>query len=299
MTTEKNNQHAIIYGLISVFFWSTVATAFSIALRHIEPAQLLLIASITSFVFLMSLVLIKKQGQTLIQEAKASYKSSFFFGAINPFIYYLILLVAYDLLPAQEAQAINYTWAIMLSLLAVPIMKQRLTLNDMLAALLCYFGVLFIATHGQPFSLKFGNLLGVSMALLSTIIWALYWLLNTKDKRPSLIGLTLNFAFAIPMVFIYCWITGNLSNWPLEGVLSALYIGLFEMGITFVLWNQALKLTDKASRIANFIFLSPILSIFWLTQFAGESIQSSTLVGLACILIGLTVQNLRRAKSKI
>ena len=298
MTTEKNNQQAIIYGLISVFFWSTVATAFSIALRHIEPAQLLLVASITSFGFLMTLVLIKKQGQALLQEAKTSYKSSFFFGAINPFIYYLILLVAYDLLPAQEAQAINYTWATMLSLLAVPIMKQRLTLNDTLAALFCYFGVLFIATHGQPFSLKFGNLLGVAMALLSTIIWALYWLLNTKDKRPSLIGLTLNFAFAIPMIFIYCWITGNLSNWPLEGVLSALYIGLFEMGITFVLWNQALKLTDKASRIANFIFLSPILSIFWLTQFAGESIQDSTLVGLACILIGLTVQNLRRAKSQ-
>jgi len=99
------------------------------------------------------------------------------------------------------------------------------------------------------------------------------------------------------MIFLYCWATGNLTNWPLEGIISALYIGLFEMGITFVLWNQALKLTDKASRIANLIFLSPILSIFWLSQFTGESIQNSTLIGLACILIGLTVQNLRRRKS--
>ncbi|EAQ66254.1 hypothetical protein MED121_06215 [Marinomonas sp. MED121] len=297
MSVQNNNQKAVIYGLISVFFWSTVATAFSISLKHLEPAQLLLIASITSFLFLLALVIIKKQANQLIHEAKKSYKSSLFFGAINPFIYYLILLAAYDLLPAQEAQAINYTWAIMLSLLAVPIMKQRLTQKDILAALFCYFGVLFIATHGHPFSLEFGNLTGVIMALLSTVIWALYWLFNTKDKRPSLIGLTLNFAFAIPMIFIYCWLTDNLTNWPLTGLLSAFYIGLFEMGITFVLWNQALKLTDKASRIANFIFLSPLLSIFWLSQFAGESIQSSTLVGLACILIGLTIQNLRRSKS--
>lgn len=297
MAVKNNNQQAIIYGLISVFFWSTVATAFSIALKHIEPAQLLLIASLTSFGFLLTLVLIKKQGKALLQEGRRSPKSSLFFGAINPFIYYLILLAAYDLLPAQEAQAINYTWAIMLSLLAVPIMKQRLTLNDVLAAACCYFGVLFIATHGHPFTLAFSNLTGVLMALLSTIIWALYWLFNTKDSRPSLIGLTLNFAFAIPMIFLYCWATDNLTNWPLEGIISALYIGLFEMGITFVLWNQALKLTDKASRIANLIFLSPILSIFWLSQFAGESIQNSTLIGLACILIGLTVQNLRRSKS--
>lgn len=299
MPEKSNNQQAILFSLISVFFWSTVATAFSISLRHLEPSQLLLIASITSFTFLLALVLIKKQGKALAEEARRSPKSSLFFGAINPFIYYLILLAAYDLLPAQEAQAINYTWAIMLSLLAVPIMKQRLNLNDICAALCCYFGVLYIATHGQPFCLNFGNLTGVLMALLSTVIWALYWLFNTKDTRPSLIGLTLNFAFAIPMIFIYCWLTGNLNNWPLEGVMSALYIGLFEMGITFVLWNQALKLTDKASRIANLIFLSPILSIFWLSQFAGESIQSSTLIGLACILIGLSIQNLRRSKSAV
>ena len=296
MTIQSNNQKAIIFGLISVFFWSTVATAFSISLKHLAPAQLLLIASITSFVFLLILVVVKKQLPLLLSEAKNSHRSSLFFGAINPFIYYLILLAAYDLLPAQEAQAINYTWAIMLSLLAVPIMKQRLTRNDILAAIFCYFGVLVIATHGQPFSLNFGNLTGVLMALLSTIIWALYWLFNTKDSRPSLIGLTLNFAFAIPMILIYCWLTGNLTNWPLTGLLSAFYIGLFEMGITFVLWNQALKLTDKASRIANLIFLSPILSIFWLSQFTGEIIQSSTLIGLACILIGLTVQNLRKKK---
>lgn len=294
--TIHNNKKAIIFGLISVFFWSTVATAFSIALKHITPAQLLLVASLTSFAFLLVMVLIKKQGKALIFEVKRSAKSSLFFGAINPFLYYLILLAAYDSLPAQEAQAINYTWAIMLSLLAVPIMKQRLTRNDIIAALLCYFGVLVIATHGQPFSLNFSNSTGVLMALFSTIIWALYWLLNTKDSRPSLIGLTLNFAFAIPMIFIYCWLTGSLGNWSTEGLISAVYIGLFEMGITFVLWNQALKLTDKASRIANLIFLSPILSIVWLSQFAGETIQSSTLIGLACILLGLTAQNLRRKK---
>jgi hypothetical protein len=47
-------------------------------------------------------------------------------GFLNPFAYYFVLLQAYDLLPAQEAQPLNCTWAITLSLLSVPLLKQPL-----------------------------------------------------------------------------------------------------------------------------------------------------------------------------
>lgn len=291
MRTLPKNTQAIMFGLGAVLLWSTVATAFSISLKYLSPTQLLLVANIVSLIFLVSLIIFKGHLKELIGFAKQSWKSSFFFGAINPFIYYLVLLQAYNMLPAQEAQAINYTWAIMLSFMAVPILKQRLKMADYIAAGMCYFGVLYISTRGQITSLEFSNAVGVIFALLSTVIWAIYWLLNTKDKRPSLIGLTLNFACALPLITIYAGVTGELTQWNKEGLWSAIYIGLFEMGLSFVLWNQALKLTSNTSQVANLIFLSPLLSIVWLSQFAGEPILQSTLVGLACILIGLFVQN--------
>lgn len=291
MNKLSNNTQAIFFGLGAVMLWSTVATAFSISLRHFSPTQLLLVANIISLIFLVSLITIKGEAKQLIGFAKQSWKSSLFFGAINPFLYYLILLQAYNTLPAQEAQAINYTWAIMLSFMAVPILKQRLKSADYIAAAACYFGVLYISTRGQIASLEFSNIIGVAFALLSTIIWALYWLLNTKDKRPSLIGLTLNFAFALPLIIVFAGLTGELSHWDSEGLWGAIYIGLFEMGLSFVLWNKALKLTSNASQVANLIFLSPLLSIIWLSQFAGEPILRSTIIGLACILIGLFIQN--------
>lgn len=291
MKTLSNNTQAILFGLGAVLLWSTVATAFSISLKHLTPTQLLLVANAVSLVFLIILIACKGDLKELLTSAKQSWKSSFFFGAINPFIYYLVLLQAYNMLPAQEAQAINYTWAIMLSFMAVPILKQRLKPTDYAAAAMCYFGVLYISTRGQITSLEFSNGIGVAFALLSTVIWAMYWLLNTKDKRPSLIGLTLNFAFALPLITLYAAMTGELTHWNKEGLWSAVYIGLFEMGLSFVLWNQALKLTSNASQVANLIFLSPLLSIIWLSQFAGEPILQSTLVGLACILVGLFIQN--------
>lgn len=294
----KDQTKAMALGLLTVVLWSTVATAFSITLKHLAPAQLLLVAASISTVFLLLVVVCKHQTQALKNHFRQSWLSSLLFGAVNPFLYYLVLLEAYRLLPAQEAQAINYTWAITLSFMAVPILKQKMRVHDLLAAAFCYFGVLYIATQGNPFSLQFNNSVGVMLALMSTVIWAMYWLLNTKDSRPNLIGLTLNFLFALPLIIVYCYVTDNLSGWSADGIVGATYIGLFEMGISFVLWNSALKLTDNATKVANLIFLAPILSMLWLSQLTDETIQSFTLIGLSLILVGLGLQNWQKNPSK-
>jgi len=47
-------------------------------------------------------------------------------GLINPFIYYLILLKAYQLLPAQVAQPLNMIWPIILVFLSIPLLGQKI-----------------------------------------------------------------------------------------------------------------------------------------------------------------------------
>jgi drug/metabolite transporter (DMT)-like permease len=66
------------------------------------------------------------------------------------------------------------------------------------------------------------------------------------------------------------------------------------MGITFVLWGKALTLTEHTSRISNLIFLSPILSLFFLYYIAGEPILPSTIVALGLILSGLALQQYKK-----
>ena len=69
-------------------------------------------------------------------------------GLLNPLIYYLVLLAAYDRLPGQVAQPLNYTWAITFSLLAIPLLGQRLVRGELSAMLIAWVGVLLIATDG-------------------------------------------------------------------------------------------------------------------------------------------------------
>ncbi len=123
----KNQTKAYYCGILAVLCWSTVATAFKISLNYLTPAQLLFIASLTSWIFFAFLIVVQKKVNLLFSYSKKEYYHSFLFGVINPFIYYLLLFKAYDLLQAQEAQTINFSWAITLSLLSVPILKQSLT----------------------------------------------------------------------------------------------------------------------------------------------------------------------------
>ncbi len=238
----------------------------------------------------MFFVLIYQRKLNLVLKyIKTNSKLILFLGAINPFLYYLVLFKAYDLLPAQEAQAINYTWALTLAFLSVPFLKQKLYFVDILAGLLCYFGVVIIATKGDPFSMNFSNLHGVAYALLSTVLWSFYWLYSTKSKADPIVGLFSNFLFSMPMILIYFVLTEDFRVPDLNGILGAAYVGFFEMGITFLFWLKAMQTTSNTSEISNLIFISPFLSLVFIYFILGENIYMSTLGGLAFIISGLVL----------
>ncbi|WP_419766804.1 DMT family transporter [Arcobacter sp.] len=287
----KNNlTSAYKYALISVFLWSTVATAFKVSLSYLTPEALVLYASTTSLIVLFVILVIEKKLPLVIVHIKNNSLLIVVLGTINPFLYYLVLFKAYDLLPAQEAQSINYTWALMLSLLSVPFLKHKLSKYDIIAGIICYFGVLIIATKGAPFSLNFSNIEGLILALASTVLWSLYWIFNTKSKSDSTVSLFCNFLFSFPLIIIYFIYTQPLTLPDISGLLSAIYVGLFEMGITFLFWLKAMQSTINTSKIANLIFISPFLSLIFIYFILGEPILLSTIVGLILIIFGLVFQ---------
>jgi drug/metabolite transporter (DMT)-like permease len=111
-------------GLLTVLFWSTSATAFKITLQYLDVLQLLLYSIITAVVILGIYLLINKNFKAVFKLRPKEYAFYLILGFLNPFIYYWMAIKAYDLLPAQIVQPINYTWVITLSLLSIPLLKQ-------------------------------------------------------------------------------------------------------------------------------------------------------------------------------
>lgn len=254
-TNQHNESQAIIYALIAILCWSTVATAFKVALDYQSVSSLIFIASSTTVILLGSILAFQGRLANTLADLPNHWKSALLFGGLNPLLYYHVLLWAYDLLPAQVAQPINYTWAIVLAFMAVPFLGHRLSKFDLLALLICYAGVVIIS-QGAASASGESNLLGVGLALLSTVIWASYWILNSRDQREPIAALFQNFLVVIPFTLLLAWpIT---FSW--QAIASSAYIGVFEMGISFVCWLFAMKRTRNASRISNLIFLAPFIS---------------------------------------
>ena len=281
---------ATLYALSAVFLWSTVASAFKLSLRDLSIFELLLYASLTALFALVTIVVLSGQLPVLFRATRRDLVFSGLQGLLNPLVFYLALFQAYDLLPAQEAQPLNFTWAITLSLLSVPLLKQPLRFVDILALIISYSGVYVIATRGDIASFSFSNPFGVALALGSTVVWALYWIFNTRDSMEPVCRLFLNFCCGTGFIGLIVLFGPGLSLPGCAGLLGAMYVGLFEMGLTFILWGKALKLSKSALQVSIFIYLSPFLSLVFIHVLVGEIIRGSSIAGLVLIMSGIGLQ---------
>ncbi|MCS6229327.1 DMT family transporter [Shewanella baltica] len=299
----KSSNLAYVYGMAAVFLWSTVATAFKIALSYYTPLQLVFVAVLTSIIALGGILAWQKKLSLLKQQFLRRPAFYLVTGLINPFLYYVVLFKAYSLLPAQQALSLNYTWAVLLPLLAAPLLKQHLRKSDIVAALIAYTGVFIIATGGDISGFSFDSPLGIGLALTSTLLWCLYWIVNTKDQGDPVVSLLLSFLIGLPFIAVTLVLTDTLPSFSLKAIFAGVYVGLFEMGITFVLWLMALKTATRTANISTMVFLSPVMSIGFIAWILQETIAMATYLGLAFILSGMMLQQLwpryTERKSKI
>jgi drug/metabolite transporter (DMT)-like permease len=273
-----------------VLLWSTVASAFKLTLRYVDPVQLLFYSSLFSTAVLGAILAVQGKFALAFSGTRREYTRSALLGALNPALYYLILFKAYDLLPAQEAQPLNYTWGLTLPILSIPLLKQRLSRYDAAALVLGYAGVVVISTHGSLSALRFSNPFGVALALGSAFLWALYWIFHTRDTRDPVVCLFLSFAFALPLTLLLCVSLSSLHVASLRGLLGTAYTGTIEMSVTFVLWLLALKASENTAKVSMLIFVSPFFSLAFIHFVVGEDIRLSTFAGLVLIVGGLLLQ---------
>ncbi len=288
---EKQKKAYLCAGA-AVLLWATCASAFKISLRHIDVFPLLFLAAATSTAVFFVYLLLSKKLSLLRDLRRADYLHSALLGLLNPFLYYVVLFKAYSLLPAQEAQPLNFIWPLTLVLLSIPLLKQKITLRDILATIICFVGVLVISTHGDILALRFTSTVGVSLATGSSLIWAMFWIYNVRDKQDEAVRLFLNFAFGSVFTLVSLLLT-DVKVPDARGILGAVYVGFFEMGITFLVWLKALKLSKTTAHVTNLIYLVPFLSLAMISFAVGEKIRPSTMVSLLFIVSGIILQRLR------
>ena len=289
-----NQPKAYLLAVIAVLFWSTVPTAFKLGLRHQDTYQLLTGATLISLVVLGLALVVQRKIPLLKKVTPTDLRRQALLALLNPATYYLVLFKAYDLLPAQVAQPLNMIWPIVLVLISIPMLKQKIGWKSILALMISFGGVVLISIQGGTVLDQKGNLLGVLLALGTSVMWAFYWIFNMKNRLDEVVSLFLIFLFAAVYLLL-----GGLFRQPLlpEGEkawLTAAYVGVFEMGLAFIFWLKALQLSVTTDKISNLVYLAPFLNLGFVHLILGEQIFISTVFGIILVVTGIIWQNSRR-----
>jgi len=283
-----------IYAGLAIFFWSTVPTAFKISLGKLDILPMLTIASVTSSLVLLIIVLAGKKIHLIRMATGKELLNSAILGFINPFLYYLILLKAYQLLPAQVAQPLNMIWPIILVFLSVPVLRQKIERKSFIALFISFVGVYVISSQGRLFKPGHSDLTGVVLATGSSVFWAIYFILNVKDKRDEGVKLLLNFIFGSIYLIVAVALTGKWHTGPgWIGTAASVYVGIFEMGITFFFWLKALQLASTTAKVSNLVYLAPFISLVFVHYILHEPVYYTTPMGLIFIISGIFIQTKR------
>jgi len=298
MIIKPNQNKAYIFALLAVVFWSTMSSAFKITLRYIAFDQLLLWSS---FFGAIALLLINQLGKSSINFQKLTKReilASSIMGFFNPFLYYLVLFKAYELLEAQIAGTLNYIWPIVLVIMSIFLLKQKISNWSIAAILISFFGIIIISTHGNIVSIGSASTLGIILAVGSAVFWAYYWILNLKDSREETGKIFLNLIFGFIYILVYLLATTESISFPSGyALIGSIYIGIFEMSITFVIWLLALTNSENTAKVSNLIYLSPFIALFFIRFTVGEEIHFSTFIGLVFIVLGILLQQFIKEKA--
>ena len=283
----KNTARPVILASVAVLSWSTVATAFKVALQSMTTFEMLFVATATALIIFTVWMLVTGDWHELRILTPTLWMRFAFLGLLAPVTYYLMLFKAYDLLPAQIAQPINYIWPILLAVLLAIVERKPIPKSKYFGMIVSLGGVVCISLGGSAISgdISVG---GIILAIVSAMLWGIYWMVNDslQDKVSEVTALFLTFLFGMTYLFVGTFFM-PVGHLEIHSLLAGVYIGAFEMGIPFICFGMAIRETQNPALINQMCYLAPFLSLFFISLILEEPIVPTTYAGLILIIGGI------------
>ena len=214
----NNNNKSILLALAAVLSWSTVATAFKVALTYLTHFEMLLVASVTSLAIFAIVLTVQRRWGVVMALPRKTWRYFALLGLLNPVAYYLVLFKSYDLLPAQIAQPVNYFWPIFLLVLLALFAKQRIPVKKYIGMFISLGGLILISLGGG----QIGNLeispLGLFLGLMSALLWASYWMVNNKNSHKADATVACFMSFLFGSIYPPVSVLPSLSRLMKDGI---------------------------------------------------------------------------------
>ncbi len=213
------------------------------------------------------------------------------FGVTCLFVYNAGLVMAFRLAPIVEANLINYLWPLILVLLGTTVWHGVDCAAKLIGALMGFGGCIAAITSGSGAVAFSGDYAaGYAIALLAAIVWAVYSL-GARWLPPFSSWATGGFCLGAGLLALFSHLMfeprATLSTTDIGWIVA---IGLGPLGISFVLWDRAMR-GGNAAQIGILSYTTPVLAMLGLALAARVTDRNWSMVFLASMLIvaGVTV----------
>jgi len=299
MNLRQSKERLIPYVNLAlcILLWASIPVATKKILTELNNLQTLFYSTVLSTMVLAVLVLLQKKAEGFRQYDRKQYTVMFCLGLLGNYLYYIFLYGALSRTTASEGFVLAYTWPIMVLVLSFLLLKERITIQKIMGILISFVGIVIITTRGNIAELSLTNLQGDILALVGAFIFALFSVLGKKynfDKTISVFVYFLSALIAIiPTVAVFSeFVLPSPKVWP-----WVIYNGILVNGISYIFWFKALE-TGKTHLISNLLYLTPFISLIYISFFLEEKIPASAVLGFAVIVSGVSSQYIRGRSSR-
>lgn len=282
----------IIYIVLCILLWALIPSFAKFVQSGLDHYQYLFYSSIISFLSIFIVSLFERNLKEVLSYSKKIFLILFGLGFLD-FIFYLFLYFGYKHANGLEVLVIQYMWPIFIVFLSLVILKEDFTKRKLFSIIFGFFGVSLVITKGDFASLDFSQIDILLVVMSGTIAFALFSVLSKKVTINPTNAVMIYFFSAI----IYSTITvETYSSFILPSGKDWIIIlinGALINGISYLFWIKGLQIFD-ASKVAPFIFITPILSAFFLILFFNETILPIYFLGLFFVILSGLINSLKK-----
>lgn len=282
----------IIYIILCILLWALIPTFTKFSQSGLDHYQYLFYSSIISFLSIFIVSLFQNNLKELFSYSKKIFLILFGLGFLD-FIFYLLLYFGYNNANGLEVLVIQYMWPIFIVFLSLIILKEELTKKKLFSIFFGFIGVILVITKGEFNNLDFSNIDILLIVMVGTIAFALFSVLSKL--------VTINPTNAVMVYFFSAIIYSTISVETYSSFilpsqkdwLIILINGIFLNGVSYLFWIKGLQIFH-ASKVAPFLFITPILSALFLILFFNEPILPIYFVGLFFVILSGLINSLRK-----
>jgi drug/metabolite transporter (DMT)-like permease len=264
---------AIIFVAIAATLWSTNG----LFIKIIDLGPLTIVGVRSAIAAIMMLALFNKKIRFTWSFAQVA-------GALAYAATVILFVSATKLTTAANAILLHYTAPVFTALLGAWLLKEKVIRFDWAIIGVVIGGmVLFFFDQFTP-----GGLWGNIMAIISavTVAFMILFLRQQKSGSPLetiILGNIIAVVVCLPFIIQE---PPTPADW-----LPLLYMGIFQIGISFVLFCSAIKFVTALDAVL-IQTIEPLLNPIWVFLVIGEVPGKWAMIGGICVLTAVTIRNI-------